>query len=66
LGLDVFDGEPVRMKIFGKTGKRIQLFSTLPEEKEVLFDKGTRFKVKDREQKLLNGVRIIEITLEEI
>jgi hypothetical protein len=63
---DVFDGESVRMKIFGKTGKRIQIFSTSPEEKEVLFDKGTRFKVKDREQKLLNGVRITEITLEEV
>jgi hypothetical protein len=32
-----------------------------------LFDKGTRFKVKDLEEKLLNNYeKIIEITLEEV
>jgi SPP1 gp7 family putative phage head morphogenesis protein len=63
---DIFVGESVRMKIFSKTGRRIEKFSTHEDEKEVIFDKGTRFKVKDREEKLLNGRKIIEITLEEI
>ncbi len=63
---DVFDGN-VRMKIWSKTGKRIDYFSTKDDEFEVLFDKGTRFKVKDLEEKPLNKYeKIVEITLEEV
>jgi SPP1 gp7 family putative phage head morphogenesis protein len=63
---DVFGTMPVRLKIFGKTGKRIDYFSVAEGELEILFDKGVRFKVKNREEKLLNDFKITEITLEEI
>jgi hypothetical protein len=63
---DVFVGEPIRMIIFSKTGKRIELFSTKPDEKEVLFDKGTSFKVKDILRIVVNGQEITKITLQEI
>jgi hypothetical protein len=63
---DVFRDMPVRLKIFSKTGKRIDFYSIKEDELEVLFDKGVRFKVMNREEKLLNNLKITEITLEEI
>ena len=63
---EVFVGEPIRMIIFSKTGKRIEMFSTKPDEKEVLFDKGTSFKVKDISKTVIKGQTITIITLQEI
>lgn len=54
------------MVIFGKTGKRIEMFSTKPDEKEILFDKGTLFKVKDIFQVTIKGQPITKIILEEM
>jgi hypothetical protein len=62
----VFKDMPIRLKIFGKTGKRIDKFSVKEDELEVLFDKEIRFKVENREEKLFGGRKITEITLEEV
>jgi len=63
---DIFETGKVRFKIFGKTGKQIDYYSVKEDEFEVLFDKGVRFKVKNREEKLFNDLKITEITLEEV
>ena len=64
--LDVFAMESVRMIIMSKTGKRVAMFSTAPEEKEVLFNKGTQFQVKSVAQKVIDGRKITEIVLQEV
>lgn len=64
--LDVFAMESVRMVIMSKKGKRVAIFSTVPEEKEVLFDKGTQFAVKSVEKKIVDGRKITEIVLLEV